>query len=214
MKFLVARLEGLLERAEESQCHQMALKFMIEAGRKELAEPSSSASPQKSASPTKPSHKHSKSLGLAPPARTRNARRRSSTNLENEPEPEHALLRALGLSLPNTDDDLSLDPALSLALRDRRHKLLSHSAAMQSTIETSITAHVTDAHVTMKLLQGALLAGSAYGKVRLLDADTEEIMDMTEGEIRDAERRLRGVNLRELQGKNVTRDRLVERWGG
>jgi len=48
--------------------------------------------------------------------------------------------------------------------------------------------------------------------VRLLDPDIEASVSMFEQEIRDLQGNLEGIDLSGLQGRNVHREQLVERW--
>ena len=91
-------------------------------------------------------------------------------------------------------------------------KLQIHSASLQSTTESSVSSHLLDAHLTLQLLQDSLLTVSLYHKVRLLDPDIEASVSMFEGEISDLQQSLEGLDLSVLQGRNVRREQLVERW--
>jgi hypothetical protein len=124
------------------------------------------------------------------------------------------LLRNLGISIPpeaNTDPAL-LHELLEHALSDRLNKLDGHAQGLQSTTESSISLHLTDANLTLQLLQDALLADTRYSKVRFLDEDTESSVVVFERDVLDTQKQLEAVDLHKLQARNVRRDELVGRW--
>ena len=92
------------------------------------------------------------------------------------------------------------------------HKLEAHAASLQSTTETSISAHLHDARITFQILQDALLSETSWHTPKLLDEDIEEAVKMFEDEIGDLDRGVERVDLGSLQGRNVHRERIVERW--
>ncbi|QSZ37760.1 hypothetical protein DSL72_008859 [Monilinia vaccinii-corymbosi] len=202
LSYLVKRTEIYAERMEEYQCHQMASKFAIATGKKELQY---EAAPKSSKSATRQRQSSQTQV------RYRNNPRRSS--MFEEMDAEKQLLRNLGISLPpenNTDD--SRTEFLENILHERAEKLRSHTANLESTTETTISSHVHNADVTMKLLHNALQADSVYGEVQLLDPDIVSSFNTFEEEIRNLQENLEAVNLQRLQLKNVHKEQLIKRW--
>ena len=187
---------------EEHQCHQMATKFAIDIGKKELQH---QAARQPSRSTT---HQRPFSQTQSLP---RNNRRRSSTF--EEMDAEQQLLRNLGISLPTENDsDDARTEFLENVLRERVEKLKSHMANLESTTETTISSHVHNADVTLQLLYNALQADSVYGEVQLLDPDIVSSFNAFEEEIKNLHENLEAVNLQRLQLKNVHKEQLIKRW--
>ncbi|ESZ97172.1 hypothetical protein SBOR_2428 [Sclerotinia borealis F-4128] len=202
LNFLVKRTEYYAEHMEEYQCHQMATKFAIDTGKKELQH---QAAPQPSRSV---SHQRQISQTHMSP---RNGRRRSS--MFEEVDAEQQLLRNLGISLPTENDDADARTEfLENVLGERIEKLKSHTANLESTTETTISSHVHNADVTMQLLYNALQADSIYGEVQLLDPDIVSSFNTFEGEIKNLQENLEAVNLQRLQLKNVHKEQLIKRW--
>lgn len=128
-------------------------------------------------------------------------------------DPEQQLAFNLGITLPpSTLPESSRVSALEKTLSERLTKLDIHSSSLQSTTESSISSHLLDAHLTLQLLQSSLLADSLYHKVRLLDPDIEASVGMFEQEIGDLQNSLESMDLSGLNGTNVKRDEIVERW--
>ncbi|KAI9650347.1 hypothetical protein NHQ30_000360 [Ciborinia camelliae] len=203
LTFLVKRTEVYAEHMEEYQSHQMATKFAIDTGKKELQH---QAAPQPSRSAT---HQRQISQTQMP---SRNSRRRSS--MFEEMDAEQQLLRNLGISLPteNDTDDNARTEFLESVLRERIEKLKSHMANLESTTETTISSHVHNADITMQLLYNALQADSVYGEVQLLDPDIVSSFNTFEEEIKNLQENLEAVNLQRLQLKNVHKEQLIKRW--
>lgn len=202
LKFLVHRAEIYAEHMEEYQCHQMASKFAIDMGKKELQ---NQAAPQASISATRQRQNSQTQVQY------RNNRRRSS--MFEEMDAEQQLLRSMGISLPNENDtDDARTEFLESILRERDEKLRGHTANLESTTETTISSHVHNADVTMKLLYNALQADSVYGEVQLLDPDIVSSFSTFEEEIKNLQENLEAVNLQRLQLKNVHKEQLIKRW--
>jgi hypothetical protein len=214
LQYLVKRTEVFVERAQEQQCHKMALKYMLEEAKKELQRSDISTPDKKlkSAKPS-PSVQRTKSSGPTSPVRRRPVRRRSSGQVDDELEPEQQLLRNLGISLPADpiSEQQRID-AMDKALLDRANKLEAHANSLQSSTETSISSHLLDAHVTLHLLRNSLLAESPYHSVSLLDPEVESSLSTLENDIQQSQEKLESLDLQKLQTKNAHRDQLVERW--
>ncbi|PSS28396.1 hypothetical protein M430DRAFT_47402 [Amorphotheca resinae ATCC 22711] len=213
LDFLVNRVEVFLDRAQEYQCHKMALQFVIDEAKKELLRVEASSADKKTSSATTVNLQRRKSSSAQPPAKARHTRRRSSIYPEEEIEPEQQLLRNLGISLPA--DAVSDQPrieALERALLDRASKLEGHASTLQSTTESSISSHLLDAHVTLHLLRDSLLADSPYNNVQLLDSEIQSSITGLEEDLQDLQQKLEAVNLQKLQERNVHREQLIERW--
>jgi len=211
MAFLVDRIETFLKRVEESQCHKMALQFVVGSAKQELSQPENE-SPNKASSPVKPNtQRRRKSSSSLSPVRTR--RRSSGKLLDEDIEPEQQLARNLGIALPAeaVTDDARID-ILERALLDRISKLESHATSLQSTTESSISSHLLDAQMTLELLHNSLLAESLYHKVRLLDPSIESSVATFEKDVQDLQKNLEAVDLHTLQSRNVHKEQLINRW--
>jgi hypothetical protein len=208
----VNRIETFLERTEESQCHKMALLFVVESAKKELSRPLPSTT--KPISPTKSNtqRRRKSSSSQTSPIRARATRRRSSGH-DEDIEPEQQLARNLGVVLlaEGVSDNARVE-ALEKMLSERTTRLEGHANSLQSTTETSISSHLLDAQITLGLLQDSLLAETLYGKVRLLDPKVESDVSKFDQEVQDLQKSLDAVELHNLQAKNVNREQLVERW--
>lgn len=202
LNFLVKRTEIYAEHMEEYQCHQMANKFATDIGKKELRH---QAAPQPSKLTTR---QRQKSQTQVP---SRSNRRRSS--MFEEMDAEQQLLRSLGISIPteNDNDDARIE-SLESILREKSERLKSHTANLESLTETTISSHVHNADVTMKLLYNTLQADSVYGEVQLLDPDIVSSFNTFEEEIKNLQENLDAVNLQRLQLKNVHKEQLIKRW--
>ncbi|CAD6445129.1 68fd6bcd-2cf8-44c9-b331-eb9a73437df8 [Sclerotinia trifoliorum] len=202
LNFLIKRTEIYAAHMEEYQCHQMATKFAIDTGKKELQY---QEAPQPSKSVTRQRQNSQAQVQF------RNNRRRSS--MFEEMDAESQLLRNLGITLPNDSDaDDAQTEFLDSCLRERIEKLKSHAANLESTTETTISSHVHNADYTMKLLYNALQADSVYGEVQLLDPDIVSSFNTFEEEIKNLQENLEAVNLQRLQLKNVHKEQLIKRW--
>jgi hypothetical protein len=197
---------------EESQCHKMALQFVLDSAKKELSLPEPSTI--KPASPTKSNtqRRRKSSSSQTSPIRARTTRRRSSGH-DEDVEPEQQLARNLGIALPaEAISDTARVEALEKLLSERIARLESHSNSLQSTTETSISSHLLDAQITLGLLQDSLLAKTPYGKVRLIDPKIESDVSKFDQEVQGLQNGLDAIELHALQAKNVSREQLVERW--
>ncbi|CAG8983956.1 hypothetical protein HYALB_00008816 [Hymenoscyphus albidus] len=210
LTFLVSRLEAFLERAEEDQCHRMALKVVLDTAKTELSRVVDSPPPP---TPSKSfTHERRTSLGV-PGIKTRNSRRRLCGTEDEDIDPEQQLARNLGITLPaDTATDQERVKGLEHILTDRITKLDIHSSSLQTTTESSISSHLLDSQLTLQLLQDSLLAETLYHKVRLLDADIESSVSMFQQEIVDLQGSLDDIDLQQLLAKNVNREQIIERW--
>jgi hypothetical protein len=210
--FLVNRIETFLERTEESQCHNMALQFVVDSAKKEVSHPEPSTT--KATSPTKSNtqRRRKSSSSQTSSIRARNTRRRSSGH-DEDIEPEQQLARNLGVALPaEAVSETTRIELLEKMLSERVTRLQGHANSLQSTTETSIFSHLLDAHTTLELLQDSLLAETLYHKVRLLDPKVESDVGSFEQDVQDLLKNLEAVDLHKLQARNVHREQLVERW--
>ncbi|EMR90078.1 hypothetical protein BcDW1_1252 [Botrytis cinerea BcDW1] len=202
LSFLVQRTEIYAEHIEEYQCHQMATKFAIDTGKKELQHQAASQPSKSITRQRQDSQVH---------AQSRSNRRRSS--MFEEMDAEQQLLRNLGITLPNeSDTDDARTELLEKSLQERTEKLKNHMANLELTTETTISSHVHNADITMKLLYNVLQADSVYGEVQLLDPDIVSSFNTFEEEIKNLQENLEAVNLQRLQLKNVHKEQLIKRW--
>ncbi|KAH8671968.1 hypothetical protein BGZ60DRAFT_469402 [Tricladium varicosporioides] len=210
--FLVSRLETLLAKAEESQCHKKALNFVLASAKAELSRVE--AAPKITASPSKPNIQKRRTSSNPSPGRLRNARRRSSGVFENEDvDPEQQLARNLGITLPSeAASDHQRIETLERLLADRVLKLGIHTSSLQQTTELAISSYLQDANLTLQLLQDSLLAETLYGKVSLVDPDIESGVRMFEQEIQDLEQGLEEIDLGKLGERNVNKEQIIGRW--
>ncbi|KUJ19137.1 uncharacterized protein LY89DRAFT_716730 [Mollisia scopiformis] len=210
--FLINRIETFLQRAQESQCHNMALQFVLDSAKTELKR--TDALPGvKPTSPAKSNtQRRRKSSGSQSSLKVRNTRR-SSGHLDEDLDPAGQLARNLSITLPAADaSDEERITFLERALMDRASKLESHMTSLQSTTETSIASHLLDAHVTLNLLRDSLLADTDYHTVHLVDQELESSVNSFENDIQALQEDLEAVDLYSLQTKNVHKEQLVERW--
>jgi len=208
----VNRIETFLERAEEIQCHKMAVEHVVESTKKEL----SRVRPSSASKPTSPAKSNTqrrrKSSGSQSPLKVRSIRRRSSGH-DEDIEPEQQLARNLGIALPAEDlSEILRVEALDKMLFERIGRLENHATSLQSTTETSISSHLLDAHTTLDLLQDSLLAETLYRKVRFLDPEIESSVASFEQDVQELQKSLDAVDLHSLQARNMHREQLIERW--
>jgi len=204
-------MEVFLDRAEEHQAHKMALQYVLYEAKKELQR--SDDSPAKTTPSPNPQRRRKSSFAKISPVRARNTRRRSSGHLDVEVEPEQQLLRNLGVSTPaDVDTDVARNEVLDQALADRSNKLEIHTENLQSTTESSISAHLLDAQVALQLLRDSLLADTPYRKVQFLDPEIEGSVKAFEEELLILQEKMEGFNLHDLQARNLNRDAFVGRW--
>lgn len=213
LEYLVKRTEVFVERAQEQQCHKMALKYVMDEAKRELERSRTSTTENKPKAPKSPTMQRTKSSGPTSPVRKRPIRRRSSGQADDELEPEQQLLRNLGISLPHESvpEQQRID-ALEKAQLDRANKLEAHWHSLQSSTETSISSHLLDAHITLHLLRNSLLAQSPYNNVSVLDPDVESSLSTLQDDVERLQERLEGLDLKKLQARNPHREQLVERW--
>lgn len=212
MIFLVNRIETFLERAEESQCHKMALQVVLDSAKKELTQ-SENIPLAKIGSPTRPNTQRRRKSSTSQSTLRVRGTRRSSGHYDEDIEPEQQLARNLGVALPAEGvSDLELAGLLERILAERNARLKGHVASLQSTTESSISSHLLDARMTLELLHGSLLAESLYGKVWLLDPSLEKSVTDFEQDVQTLQDDLEAVDLHSLQTRNVHREQLIERW--
>ncbi|KAH7348726.1 hypothetical protein BKA65DRAFT_266279 [Rhexocercosporidium sp. MPI-PUGE-AT-0058] len=212
MIFLVNRIETFLERAEESQCHKMALQAVLDSANKELLR-SAITPAAKTSSPTRlNTQRRRKSSSSQSTLRVRNTRR-SSGHFDEDIEPEQQLARNLGVALPPEGvSDQERANLLEKMLAERLTRLEGHAASLQSTTESSISSHLLDARMTLGLLHDSLLAESQYHKVQFLDPNLEAAVTNFEKDIQHLQDDLEAVDLHSLQARNIHREQLIERW--
>lgn len=210
--FLVNRIEAFLERAEESQCHKMALRFVLDSAKKELARTGPPVN--KPVSPVRPNTQRRRTSSTSKsPVKPRNVRRRSSGHMDDDVEPEQQLARHLGINLPaESASEPSRIDHFERILSDRKKKLGIHATSLESTTESAVSSHLSDAHITFQLLQDSLLAESLYHRVQLLDPEIEASVETFEQDVQYVQKSLEEIDLQQLQTKNVHRDQIIERW--
>ncbi|PBP17858.1 hypothetical protein BUE80_DR011371 [Diplocarpon rosae] len=213
MIFLVNRIETFLHRAEESQCHKMALQAVLNSAKKELSQHSETSPTTKIGSPTRPSPQVKRNVsGSESNSRVRNSRRSSGT-FDEDIAPEQQLARNLGVALPSeVVPDQARAGLLERMLAEKTARLEGHAASLQSTTESSISSHLHDARMTLELLHDSLVAESPYGRVHLLDPELHSSVLKFEQDLQDLQTELETVDLHNLQAKNIHREQLIERW--
>jgi hypothetical protein len=210
--FLINRIETFLQRAQESQCHNMALQFVLDSANTELKRTDSLPSGKPVSLAKSNTQRRRKSSGSQTSLKVRNTRR-SSGHLDEDLDPAGQLARNLSITLPAADaTDEERAAFLEKALVDRASKLEGHMTSLQSTTEASIASHLLDAHITLNLLQDSLLADTDYHTVHLMDQQLESAVNTFEHDIQGLQEQLESVDLYSLQTKNVHKEQLVERW--
>ena len=201
-----------MERAEESQCHKMALRFVLDSAKKELARTEPPVN--KPVSPVRPNTQRRRTSSTSKsPIKPRNVRRRSSGHMDDDVEPEEQLARHLGINLPaESASESSRIDHFERILLDRKEKLGIHATSLESTTESAVSSHLSDAHITFQLLQDSLLAESLYHRVQLLDPEIESSVETFEQDVQYVQKSLEEIDLQQLQTKNVHRDQIIERW--
>lgn len=102
--------------------------------------------------------------------------------------------------------------ALEQILSERLTKLRLHSDNLQASTETSISSYLQNAHSTLQLLQDSLLAETPFHKVHFLDPELVGAVDTFEDDVLYVQTSMEEIDLQVLQGKNVKRDQIIERW--
>lgn len=212
MIFLVNRIETFLERAEESQCHKMALQAVLASANKELSH-AETTPVAKLSSPTRPNTQRRRKSSTSQATLRVRKTRRSSGHFDEDIGPEQQLARNLGVALPTEGvSDHERANLLERMLAERLTRLEGHATSLQSTTESSISSHLLDARMTLGLLHDSLLAESQYRTVRLLDPELENAVKSFERDVKRVQDGLEGVDLHSLQARNVNREQLIERW--
>jgi hypothetical protein len=206
----VNRLEIFQERAEEQQCHKMALNLVLDEAIKELSHQNILQS--RPSSPTKSNtQRRRKSTITQSPLKGRS--RRSSGPLYEDIVPEQQLLRDLGISIPSdATSSKAYIEVLERAHSDRTAKIAGHAANLQNATESAIGSHLFDANITLQLLRDELLADSSFKAVRLLDDDMQQDVKAFERKVEEMREKIEGVDVQKLHGRNVHKEQLVERW--
>ena len=205
-------METFLERAEESQCHKMALQAVLDSAKKELSR-SGNTPLTKTSSSTRPNTQRRRQSSTSQSTLKVRNTRRSSGHFDEDIEPEQQLARNLGIALPAEGvSDYERGNLLEKMLAERLNRLEGHAASLQSTTESSISSHLLDARMTLGLLHDSLLADTQYHKVQLLDPSLEDAVTSFEKEIQNLQDDIEAVDLHSLQARNVHREQLIERW--
>jgi len=133
--------------------------------------------------------------------------------MDDDLDPEQQLARHLGINLPteSASELLRIDD-FERIMSDRKTKLVIHAASLESTTESAVSSHLSDAHTTLQLLQDSLLAESLYHGVQLLDPEIEASVETFEQDVQYVQKSLEEIDLQQLQIKNVHRDQIIERW--
>ncbi|RDW59618.1 hypothetical protein BP6252_12705 [Coleophoma cylindrospora] len=209
LTFLVDRLQAFLERAEQLRSHHSTVQTVTGIAKRAMED----VQPHLSKTDSFPASRPRKDSAPASPIRSRHARQRSSLYIDDEVEPEQHLLRNLGIYIPpDVASDAARVELLERAVQERTSKLEGHTYNVQKASEKSISSYLRDAQSTLQLLRDSLHVESLYGKVQLLDVDTESAIHILEKEVEDLQNPLTSIDLRKLQDKNVRRDELVQRW--
>ena len=206
--FLSERLQILASRTQEFKSQRAATVSIITVIKDELAaiEPVSPIITKTPLSPTltRPS--------TDTPVR-RNGPKRFSMGYDDEVDAAQQLLRSLGISLPpEMSDPKVIATSLEATLGERSERLKNHMQSTEKTFESTTLSSLKDAHETLQLLDDCLMENTLYGKVRLLDADSEELMEVLNQSVQEVQTLYGEVNLELLHGKNPERERFVDRW--
>jgi hypothetical protein len=205
--FLNDRLQIFAGRAAEYKCHSAAVRSITTAIKAELKalEPSSPTSTRPPLSPVL-----SRNVPTSP---QRNGRRGSLAGYEDELVASEQLLRNLGINLPSDASEQKTASVLEAAFSERTHRLQNHMDATEKAVESSIVESLKDAHGTLQLLRDCLMEDTLYGSVRMLDADSEELMGVLEEGVTEMQSIYEAVDLEKLHMKNPEKEKFVERWG-
>ncbi|CCU81679.1 hypothetical protein BGHDH14_bgh04668 [Blumeria hordei DH14] len=200
LKFLTTRMESLLERVRQFQCHRMAAGILLNTTKEEL---SNRELELKRKDP---------SQSVAEPLSISRSKRRIS-NFGEDIGAEQQLARNLSVTLPN-DNDSSEASSTSWEnlISEKTARLAIHASSLQSTTESCIASHLLDSHVALNLLLDSLLDKSAYRTIRMVDPDLQNAEELLEQDIRNLQDKLATLDLHELQTRNVRRDQIVDRW--
>ncbi|KAH8815499.1 hypothetical protein F5884DRAFT_772613 [Xylogone sp. PMI_703] len=212
---LLQRTEAFVERVEEFQCYKMAAGSILETTQKELLQEIKPSQPSQTSPPRRSRSNSVKQRTPSFPAQIRGTSRtrRSTLMLEEDLEPEEQILRSLGISIPpEAKSSVQRAKALDQALTDRSSKLDKHATGLQSTIESSISAHIHDAYITLQLLRDVQLSDTPYRTVQLLDSKLESSLKEFQTEIEHVQQTLAEVDLQSLEARNVHREQIIQRW--
>ena len=102
--------------------------------------------------------------------------------------------------------------ALEQLLAERVKKLEIHNESLRQSTENSIPSRLCNAATTLQILHDVLHSQSKYGKVHLLDPEMVESVQTFEQDVAYVKTNVEEINLEVLQGRNVKRDQIVQRW--
>lgn len=191
---LTDRIKAYSLRAHEYQCHRMAVKTVLKIVKAELSyeEPSTSKTNLLAGS----------------------AQKISSMDDETyeETKQEHLLAQNLGITLPKSGSEEINVLNMEKILFENVARIESQEEILQKTMESSISSHLSDAHVTLALLRDELLDKSPYHEVNLIDPEMLKTIDLLETEVLQSQKKLDAIDLYDLQAINSQRDHFLERW--
>jgi hypothetical protein len=119
----------------------------------------------------------------------------------------------LGIMPPvGTESHDDLEIACSATVAERRAKLNSHLESLETSTDSTLSAHLGEADMVLELFREVLLANTKYGRVRLLGKETEDSVDALDQEVNDVSKTMSAINLESLRERDVMRDQFVERW--
>lgn len=192
LTFLTSRIETYLKCGEEFRCHQMAVETILRIVKDEL-------SYQEPALVSKSSSLPSQNIDSP------------TVQIDEETGPEQQLAQKIGIMLPQQVDTQTSATKLKRQLSERQARLESQESSLQSTIESSIISHVSNARLTQVLLRDVLLTNSPFHTVNLIDPELVHSVDLLETEITQAQEKLEAMDLSSLQLPDFQRDKFLER---
>lgn len=134
-----------------------------------------------------------------------------TVQIDEETGPEQQLAQKIGIMLPQQVDTQTSATKLKRQLSERQARLESQESSLQSTIESSIISHVSNARLTQVLLRDVLLTNSPFHTVNLIDPELVHSVDLLETEITQAQEKLEAMDLSSLQLPDFQRDKFLER---
>lgn len=86
---------------------------------------------------------------------------------------------------------------------------------MHESFESSATIQLADARMAIHLVRDSVLAESPFGKVQLLDPETEASIAVLVQEVQKVQARLDAAeaDLAKTKGRSAKRDELIRQWG-
>ncbi|KAI6246989.1 hypothetical protein HI914_04985 [Erysiphe necator] len=191
---LTDRIEAYSSRLHEYQCHRMAIKAILKIVKAEL------------------SYEEPKLSKAKPVGGCIQKIQLLTEDNNKEIMPEQLLAQNLGLVIPKSDSEEADVFEMENILSERMAKLESQEITLQKTMESFISSHLSDAHVTFDLLWNELLDKSTYQSVKLIDSELLKTVDFIETETFKYQEKLDAIDLYDLQANSNQRDYFLGRW--